>query len=44
MTLRSVLIILALVCFFLAGVGAVTPRGNLTAAGLFFLSFALLVT
>jgi hypothetical protein len=32
--LRSVLMILAIICFFLAALGVSAPRGNLMAAGL----------
>jgi hypothetical protein len=42
-TLQFVLLILAVVCFLLAALGVSTPRGNLTAAGLFFWSIAATV-
>ena len=42
--LHLVLLILAVVCFLLAGLGVMTPRGNLTAAGLFFLTLGMLIT
>lgn len=33
-TLRSLLMILAIICLFLAALGVAAPRGNLMAAGL----------
>lgn len=38
-----VLVILALLCFVFAAVGISTPKGNLTAAGLFLWLLATLV-
>jgi hypothetical protein len=43
-TLRILLMILAIICFLLAAIGVVTPRGNLTAAGLFFWAVAYAIT
>ena len=34
MPIRSLLMILAIICLFLAALGVQTPRGNLMAAGL----------
>ena len=42
--LRLVLLILALVCFLLAALGVPFTRVNLTGAGLFFLTFAFIIT
>ena len=39
-----ILIVLAAVCFLLASLNVSTPRGNLVAAGLFFLTLAMVVT
>jgi len=44
LSLRLVLMVLALVCFLLAALGVAWTRGNLIGAGLFFLTFALAVT
>ena len=42
-TIHVVLLILALVCFGLATINVVPPRGNLGWAGLFLLTLAMLV-
>jgi hypothetical protein len=42
-TLRLVLLILALMCFLLAALGIAWTRGNLIGAGLFFLTFSMAV-
>lgn len=39
-SLRLILMILAIIAFLLAALGVTTPRGNLTAAGLFFWALA----
>jgi hypothetical protein len=39
--IHLVLIVLAALCFLLAALGVSTPRGNLLAAGLFFLTLAM---
>lgn len=39
-TLHLILMILALICFLLAALNVSTPRGNLTAAGLFLWALA----
>lgn len=41
---KTVLMILALICFLLAGIGIGWTRGNLIGAGLFFLTFGLMIT
>jgi hypothetical protein len=43
-TLRLILMILALVCFGAAALNVSAPRINLTAAGLFLLTLAMTVT
>lgn len=43
-TLHLVLMLLAVVCFFLAALPVQPPRGNLIAAGLFLWSLATIVT
>ena len=43
-SLKLILMILALVCFLLAALGVPWTRGNLIGAGLFFLTFAMLLT
>lgn len=44
MTVHSILVILALMCFLLGAIGVITPRGsNLTAAGLFLWLLSTLV-
>jgi hypothetical protein len=40
-TLRLLLMILAIVCLFLAAIGVNAPRGNLMAAGLTFWALAV---
>jgi hypothetical protein len=40
---KLILMILAVVCFLLAALNVATPRGNLTAAGLFFWALAVLI-
>jgi hypothetical protein len=42
-SLRVVLMILAIVCFVLAALGISTPRGNLMAAGLALWALATLI-
>lgn len=42
--LRLVLMVLAIVCLFLAAAGVNTPRGNLMAAGLTLWALAVLLT
>ena len=42
-TLNVILMVLAIVCFLLAALGVSAPRGNLTAAGLFFWAVAVTV-
>jgi hypothetical protein len=42
-TLKLVLLVLAMVLFGLAAVGVSHPRGNFVAAGLFFLTLSMLV-
>jgi hypothetical protein len=42
MTLRFLFLIVALVCFVLAALGVKSPRANLTALGLVFLTLAFL--
>lgn len=44
MTTRSILLVLALVCFFIAAVGLQTGRINTIALGLMFMALAQLVT
>ena len=44
LNLKAVLLILALLCFLLNAISIAPPRGNLIGAGLFLLTFALLVT
>jgi hypothetical protein len=44
LTLRTVLLILAIVCFGAAAVNVQTARVNLTALGLFLMAIALTVT
>lgn len=41
--LRVVLMMLALVCFFLAALNVSSPRGNLIGAGLFLLTLAMVI-
>jgi len=43
-TLKQVFLILALVCFLVAALGVQWPRAVFIAAGLFFLTFSMLVT
>jgi hypothetical protein len=43
-SLKLILMVLALVCFLLAALGIAWTRGNLIGAGLFFLTFALVIT
>jgi len=42
-SLKLILLVLALVCFLLAAIGVAWTRGNLIGAGLFFLTFAMTV-
>jgi hypothetical protein len=42
--LRVLLMILSIICFFLAAVGVQAPRGNLTAAGLMLWAIAYIIT
>jgi hypothetical protein len=42
-TLRVILMILAIVCFVLRAFGVASPRGDLMAAGLAFWALAVLV-
>ena len=41
--LRSVLMILAIICLFLAAIGVQAPRGNLMAAGLCLWALAITI-
>lgn len=43
-TLHMVLMVLAIVCLFLAAINVVTPRGNLLAGGLCLWALATLIT
>lgn len=43
LSLYLILLIIAAVCFFLAGINIVLPRVNLTALGLFFWVAAVIV-
>lgn len=43
-TLHMVLMVLAVVCLFLAAINVVTPRGNLLAGGLCLWALATLIT
>jgi len=44
MSLKLLMLVLALVCFLLAALGITWMRGNLIGAGLFFLTLSLTVT
>jgi hypothetical protein len=44
MTLKLLLMVLALICFFLAALNVVAPRGNLVAGGLFLWALATIIT
>lgn len=43
-SLRPILMILAIICLFLAAVGVEAPRGNLMAAGLTLWALAVVLT
>ena len=43
LTVHSVLMVLAILCFFLAAIAINPPRVNLVAGGLFFWSLAVLI-
>jgi len=43
-TVKLLLMVLAIVCFFLAALNVQTPRGNLMAGGLFLWALATIVS
>ena len=43
-SVRVILMILAVICLFLAAIGVQSPRGNLLAGGLFLWALASVIT